>query len=373
VADDGYVAIHRTTDVAEGELMAEMLRREGIAARFHRVSSSLIGVPMFLIEMTVDVPIDSEARARAVLHDLEYVGADGAAKSEEEEGGGDEADDGAPGEPAVSGRKPVLAAGFAFFVPGGGHLYARRPWTTLVLTLGVLVGFAIAIATRGAFLLELAVSIWLAVIGCDAVAGIRAVRAGNRGEQRPRGAQLSFGIRLLGLAIVIGAGTRLATAAPRLYRTWQLAKYKISCTDRALVVKNGDGKPHKVHLSDLKVAAYPPFGADEPQIYDIAPGGPIERVVVAEGRTSVTVYVASGLARRCGFRTLPGDKAFAPEDAFGSHLPSGIEQRFQCGFLFAFDAGEATAEGEPLLEATGACFPSDGVDSETAGGMMLGR
>jgi len=58
MASDGYTTIVRTIDPAHGELVAELLRREGIAARFHRVSSTLIGLPEMMVEMTVDVPVD---------------------------------------------------------------------------------------------------------------------------------------------------------------------------------------------------------------------------------------------------------------------------------------------------------------------------
>ena len=75
MAADGYVTIHRTTDAAQGELLAETLRSDGIDARFHRVSSALIGMPTSMIEMTIDVPARLEARARELLRDLEYVGA----------------------------------------------------------------------------------------------------------------------------------------------------------------------------------------------------------------------------------------------------------------------------------------------------------
>src|SRR3954468_1285758 len=172
MADDGYIAIHRTTDIAEGELLAEMLRREGIAARFHRVSSALIGVPTSMIEMSVDVPIASEERARQLLRDLEYLGADAAAKPAVDEGG-----DAAPEEPRRPRLFPVLAVGFAFFLPGGGHLYARRPWTMLVLALGVAAWFAVAMAAGSAVVLEFALAILIATVACDVVAGVRAARA----------------------------------------------------------------------------------------------------------------------------------------------------------------------------------------------------
>ena len=165
MAADGYVTIHRTTDAAQGELLAETLRSDGIDARFHRVSSALIGVPTSMIEMTVDVPIESEARARELLRDLEYVGADAAAKPAVGEGEDGDAEPEGTRRPL---RNPVMAAGFAFFVPGGGHLNARRPWTTLVLAAGVVGWFAVAMATRSAVVFEFVVAILIATVACDA-------------------------------------------------------------------------------------------------------------------------------------------------------------------------------------------------------------
>ena len=87
MAADGYTTILRTTDPAQGELVAEMLRREGIDARFHQVSSTLIGMPGNMFEMTVDVPTEREALARDLLADLEYLGAAEASRKESAEPG----------------------------------------------------------------------------------------------------------------------------------------------------------------------------------------------------------------------------------------------------------------------------------------------
>ena len=75
MADDGYTTILRTTDPTQGELFAEMLRREGIDALFQKFGGPLIGLPAALARMTVDVPAESAARARELLADLEYTGA----------------------------------------------------------------------------------------------------------------------------------------------------------------------------------------------------------------------------------------------------------------------------------------------------------
>jgi hypothetical protein len=67
----GYVTIHNTTDPAQGEMLAELLRNEGIAARFRGASSTLIGMAKDMATMSVDVPIDDEDRAREFMRALE--------------------------------------------------------------------------------------------------------------------------------------------------------------------------------------------------------------------------------------------------------------------------------------------------------------
>ena len=71
MTDYGYVIVHHTTDPAQGEMIAELLRNEGIAARFRGAASTLIGLSKDLMPMAVEVPIGEEDRAREFLRDLE--------------------------------------------------------------------------------------------------------------------------------------------------------------------------------------------------------------------------------------------------------------------------------------------------------------
>ena len=70
MTDYGYVIVHHTTDPAQGEVIAELLRNEGIAARFRGAASTLIGLTKNLVPMAVEVPIGEEDRAREFLRDL---------------------------------------------------------------------------------------------------------------------------------------------------------------------------------------------------------------------------------------------------------------------------------------------------------------
>ena len=71
MTDYGYVIVHHTPDPAQGEMLAELLRNEGIAARFRGAASTLIGLTKDLAPMAVEVPIEEEDRARQFLRDLE--------------------------------------------------------------------------------------------------------------------------------------------------------------------------------------------------------------------------------------------------------------------------------------------------------------
>ena len=69
--DGVYVTVHVTTDAAQGEVLAELLRQEGIAARFRGPATTLVGVAEHIVEMAVEVPSESEAHALEFLRDLE--------------------------------------------------------------------------------------------------------------------------------------------------------------------------------------------------------------------------------------------------------------------------------------------------------------
>ena len=71
MTDYGYVVVHETKDAAQGEVLAELLRNEGIAARFRGAATTLIGMARNAVAMAVEVPAEQEARARQFLDDLE--------------------------------------------------------------------------------------------------------------------------------------------------------------------------------------------------------------------------------------------------------------------------------------------------------------
>ena len=369
MAADGYVTIHRTTDAAQGELLAETLRSDGIDARFHRVSSALIGVPTSMIEMTIDVPARSEARARELLRDLEYVGASDTAPEAGEAGDAaadaETADaDGARGEARRFRRNPLLAPGFAFLLPGGAHLYARRPWTALVVALGLLSCFVGVVISHGALDLEIAFAIGIALVLCDAVGGLRAARAESRALTASRGRQLAAGFGLAGIAVALGAGAGLATMTPRMSRARQLAKYKVSCTGAAITVENRTGEARVLQVANLRIDAQS-FAGDES--YDIKTIGSGIVHVAAGGRAVVKPSIAGWLDRSCGFGFAPAPAQDG--NAFGdAKTLELLEPRaLSCRLSFDFFARDENAAERSGVEALGACVPPKGTAHESAG------
>ena len=394
MASDGYVTIHRTTDAAQGELLAEMLRREGIDARFHRVSSALIGFATSMIEMTVDVPAAAEPRARQLIADLEYAGAaealdqtegvevepaevDRAARADIGSDGGegeDQEDEGAaanPGAsrgPGLSNRRPIFAAGFAVFVPGAGHLYARRAWTALLLAGGAAGCLWIAVSAPTTVVLESAFAVLVAIVACDAIGGVRAARAEVRGEHASLGRQLGRGLILLGIAIVVGTGARFAAAAPHLVRSRQLDEYAVSCSDREIVIDSQGSVERRVQIADLKVQAESPLGT---QFYDIGIGGPQFMRVSPGGHLSAFPDVADWLARACKFPSVPartGVEHFAGDAREELQYP--VPHPTACGFSFAFTARDHEGYGE-TLRAIGTCVPPKVPGKMASGSLQL--
>jgi hypothetical protein len=347
MATDGYVTIHRTTDAAQGELLAETLRSEGIDARFHRVSSTLIGIPTLMIEMTVDVPAKSEARALEVLRDLEYVGAEDAAPAED----GDDGDDAeaAQAEPAEKekeetagppSRMRVLArAGFTLFLPGTFHLYAGRPWTALVLAAGACACLGVMIAAPGAASFGAALGAILGIVVCDMVGGLRAVHAdslGSVGRKTGRRRQITRGLLLLAVAGALGAAVRTAAAAPQWWRGRLLSRFNVTCTRTSLMVESRDDQDRNVEIRWTGIRTPGPDG-DE-----------------------ITYEVP--FAASPAFRLRPATTQRLPLTPHMA-LVASCKQGRACRMVFAATFEASDGQGPRPLHAAGECTPDWGEQS----------
>jgi hypothetical protein len=257
MAADGFTTIQRAMTVAEGEMFAELFRREGVEVRFHPLMGAAIGSGEQICDLRIDVPIESEARVRELLSELQYVGT---TRDEPMAQADDEAE---PDAPAVPPRRPLLAAGIAFLFPGGGHFHARRPWTGLLVGTTLVCGWISRWGSswRESFAGELLFGSLVALVFVDAIAGRRAAMAENRGIHPGQARQFARGFVMVACAVAVGAVFATAAATPRWLEAREWGRIETRCPPTSLSVTNGDPKGRLVTVSDVSIrrvkAAWP--------------------------------------------------------------------------------------------------------------------
>jgi hypothetical protein len=341
--------------VAQGEMVAELLRREGIDALFQKFGGPLIGLPAALARMTVDVPAESAARAKELLADLEYTGAaealeTGEAASAPEDGGEGDGDG-----HLLSRRYPPLAAGFALILPGGAHLYARRPWTALVLAIGVtgLVAVVAATGSPGAF--DVAIAILIGIVVCDAVGGVRAARAAPGGADASRGAQLGRALGLLVIAALAGGLGRLAYDE-------LFVEFKVRCTGSDLFVENHTGQPRTIEITTVEIVGSSTAGEVRQEV-DARP----ETGCISCSDRALNVDVPGRLAGRCGGAFPDGVPAWLRPGESRTARPDALTN---CHFAFKFVARKIGVPDDDPIQAAAVCTPPVSFEQEPAAGRL---
>jgi hypothetical protein len=332
MADDGYITIQRNVTTAEVEMFAELFRNEGIPARFHVMTGAQVGMGQQAFELRVDVPADSEARARELLGELEYVGSAEAADAAEAATGaaGDAA---AATESTANPRRLLIAAGAAFVLPGGGHFYARRPWTGLTIAATLLCGWLtsfVFLVRQGGFDGEMLFGSLLALVFADSIGGVRAARAENRGIHATQAQQFARALVLMLIAAVAGAGFATAAATPRWLLARKLARSEVRCTSRLLQLTNRDRDGRVLSLYDLGVRVSRSGGM--PTTFAIEDRGRTSREVIRPETTATfDVTLPEGLAETCRTDT--------------------------CELTFSLTAGHPSDGSVPPLSGVGTCLP----------------
>ena len=249
MAADGFTTIQRAMTVAEGEMFAELFRREGIEVHFHPMIGATIGSGEQICDLRIDVPIESEARVRELLSELEYVGT-------------------TPDEvrplrtPTPSPRRrPCPRGGRCWrresrsWFPGGGHFHARRPWTGLLVGTTLVCGWISRWGSswRESFVGEMLFGSLVALVFVDAIAGRRAAMAENRGIHPGQASQFARGFVMVACAVAVGAVFATAAATPRWLEAREWRRIETRCTPRHLTVTNGDPKGRMVTVSALAI------------------------------------------------------------------------------------------------------------------------
>jgi hypothetical protein len=112
----------------------------------------------------------------------------------------------------------LLAAGAAFVLPGGSHVYARHPWAGLILAAGYVATLVVMIAgARRHVIVASGAFTFGALILADLLGGQLAVRRANQGVLPSRARQLLRGLVLVCAAALLGAlaGTHAPVPKPK--------------------------------------------------------------------------------------------------------------------------------------------------------------
>ena len=209
----GYVTVHRTYDPLVAEMLGDLLRQEDIDARvLGTQASAIFGAAQNFLQVRIDVPGADATRASEIIAAMLKSGEEAAESA---------VDAGEPDSPEAAALRPpiiapevqapphlswVRALGIAPLIPGGGHFVARRALVGAAVLIAQLV--AVASMITGSTTDATAGALWaVGLLIFDAVGGVLAVRAYNRGErpgqlrQTVTAMAALFGIGAVGVAI----------------------------------------------------------------------------------------------------------------------------------------------------------------------------
>ncbi len=219
-----FVIVHRSYDPIQADLLGDLLRDAGVAARVTGTrSGAAIGVGQNILEVHIAVPEDQAGEATDFLEAYFAGGDEASGDADPLLAGVDNDDDDADDDEAESAAaerplRPLFAAGSAFITFGVGHLYARRPWTAAWLAAGQLVAIYFLAAGQRWDDWTIGATLLITCIAVDLVGSIVAVRAHNAGVRRSGlfqgGLGLAYAGAAMGFALAIGPTLADPTRGP---------------------------------------------------------------------------------------------------------------------------------------------------------------
>jgi hypothetical protein len=224
---ENYVIVCRTYDAIQADMLGDLLRENGIAARVLGTRhGALIGVGQNILQLHIEVPRSQAGEATDFLEaffqgdgaDLlrEAVGTDDADDDDDDDDDDDgDEDDGdeeaaepdlaAPADDARKALRPLFAAGLALLASaiGGGHLYGRRFHTACLIAAGNVMALASVISLEWRAVAT-GLAMYVTLLAFDLAGSQVAVRAYNRGVRASPLRQLITGALFLAMAGAIG-------------------------------------------------------------------------------------------------------------------------------------------------------------------------
>jgi hypothetical protein len=252
-----------------------------------------------------------------------------------------------------SHRSRVVGAGLAFFVPGGSHLYARRPWTSLALAVGWIPCLVVASGKHELASAAGALGLgWLVL--ADVIFGLRALRSAGRRTRSP--SRLRQVARGLGLALgagILGAALALLGALPEWLARRELSRFEVSCDEGSVSVENQGNEPRTVTLDRVVVQSWPDMlltAADTASVTLRGPGG----LTLAPGeRGTFPFELPDSFTALCG---VPRSEPSAGVQSRFLIEPPLLQARRHCNLAFDFASAEAQGS-RPGVRANGTCSP----------------
>jgi hypothetical protein len=225
---ENFVIVHRTHDPFQADLLGQLLRENGIAARVLGTRhGAAIGVGQSILQQHIEVPRSQAGEATDFLESFfegkgvellrEEAGLDVDPDEADEEDAGQGMDaralDQAGGDRGTRLRA-LFAGGATLLMFGGSHLYARRFWTMAILAAGQVLALW-HIRSLEWHSVATGLVMFAMILVLDAGGGQLAVRAHNRGVRVSPLRQMAIGAVLVTLAGAVGAFMGPRTPAPK--------------------------------------------------------------------------------------------------------------------------------------------------------------
>jgi hypothetical protein len=206
---ENYVIVCRTYDAVQADMLGDLLRENGIAARVLGTRhGALIGVGQNILQMHIEVPQSQAGEATDFLES--FFQGEGEDLLHEAIGFEDDEERAERGVASSAGDarkalRPLFAAGLALMASaiGGGHLYGRRPFTALLITAGHVIVLASIISFEWRAVAT-GLTMYVTLLAFDLAGSQVAVRAYNRGVNVSPLRQLITGAVFLAMAGAVG-------------------------------------------------------------------------------------------------------------------------------------------------------------------------
>lgn len=202
-----YVIVYRTSLPFQADMLGDLLRENGIAARVIGTRhGAAIGAGQHIFQTYIEVPHSQAGEATDFLEGFfdvdgdrdEEMRADPVQLPSEREDGNQET------YTKRRSLRPLFAAGASLLLlSGGAHLYTRRPWTAILLVAAQVLALRNLLSSQW-HIVATGLVMFGTTLTLDLVGGQLALRAWHRGSGASPACQLTLGAMYFAVAATVG-------------------------------------------------------------------------------------------------------------------------------------------------------------------------